>query len=98
MDEVITRENLPGNSARAPKKKVTIMVVAAFEDCGNPQEKIFYWSPVHVGDLPKFRLCNDLYWRESASLKDNKFTMQIEERPDALRLRDAIGELNILAK
>lgn len=40
MDQVIVRENLPGNSAADPKKKVQIMVCADFEDSSVPQEKV----------------------------------------------------------
>jgi hypothetical protein len=40
MDQVIVRENLPGNSAAEPKKKVQIMVCADFEDSSVPQEKV----------------------------------------------------------
>ncbi len=42
MDQVIERENLPGNSASEPKKKVRIMVCCDFEDSCNPQEKVFF--------------------------------------------------------
>lgn len=40
MDQVIVRENLPGNTAAEPKKKVQIMVCADFEDSSVPQEKV----------------------------------------------------------
>ncbi len=40
MDDIIVRENLPGNSAAEPKKKVQIMVCADFEDSSIPQEKV----------------------------------------------------------
>lgn len=40
MDDVIERENLPGNTAQEPKKKVRIMVCCDFEDSSIPQEKV----------------------------------------------------------
>ncbi len=40
MDQVIVRENLEGNSAADPKKKVQIMICADFEDSSLPQEKV----------------------------------------------------------
>lgn len=40
MDQVIVRENLPGNCASDPKKSVRIMVCADFEDSSVPQEKV----------------------------------------------------------
>ncbi len=40
MDQVIVRENLEGNSAADPKKKVQIMVCADFEDSSVAQEKV----------------------------------------------------------
>ncbi len=45
MDQVIVRENLPGNSAAEPKKTVQIMISADFEDSSVPQEKVsaFYF-------------------------------------------------------
>lgn len=42
MDQVIVRENLEGNSAADPKKKVQIMVCADFEDSSVPQEKVSF--------------------------------------------------------
>ena len=40
MDQFIMRENLEGNTAQDPKKRVQIMVCADFEDSRNPQEKV----------------------------------------------------------
>lgn len=95
MDEVIVRETLPGNTAREPRKRVQIMVCACFEDCGNPREKLFYWSPVHMSQLPDFRLCADEYWNESARMSE-VFT-PVEARPSALVLRDVVTELGALS-
>ncbi len=96
MDEVIRRENLPGNTAQKPKKKVQIMVCACFEDTGSPEEKIFYWSPKPIDDLPHFRLCHRVYWEE-ARAKANVF-QSVEQRPEELRLRDVVLELQTLTK
>lgn len=65
MDQVIVRENLDGNSAQEPKKKVRIMVCADFEDSSNPQEKFYHFTPVTIDDLPPFRLCHPKYWEEN---------------------------------
>lgn len=65
MDEIIVRENLEGNTAADPKKKVRIMVCADFEDTGNAVEKFFHWSPVPMDMLPPFRLCHKKYWEKS---------------------------------
>jgi len=70
MDQVIVRENLPGNSASTPKKKVQIMVCADFEDSSMPQEKFYHFSPVAIDDLPPFKLCHPKYWEDSANAKD----------------------------
>lgn len=96
MDEIIMRKNLPGNTARDPRKKVRIMVCACFEDCGNPREKLFHWGPVHMSELPKFRLCADEYWEESARMAEVFAT--VEERAPALVLRDVVTELSSLSK
>ena len=96
MDEVIQRKNLPGNSARDPRKKVQIMICACFEDCGNPREKIFYWSPVHTSDLPPFRLCAAEYWEESK--RKTEIFREVEKRPASLMLRDVATELSVLSK
>ena len=69
MDEVIVRENLPGNSASTPKKKVRIMVSADFEDSSNPTEKFYHWSPVPIDMLPPFRLCAAKYWSDEFQRK-----------------------------
>lgn len=69
MDEVIIRENLEGNSAQTPKKKVQIMVCADFEDSSNPQEKFYSFSPVPIDDLPPFRLCHPAYWKEKKTIE-----------------------------
>jgi hypothetical protein len=97
MDEVIVRKNLPGNSARTPKKKVRIMVCACFEDCGNPSEKIVHWSPKYIGDLPKFRLCHDIYWKKDKEL-DDMLPAPVEERPAGLLMRDVISEMSVISK
>ncbi len=62
MDEVIQRKNLEGNCAKDPKKEVRIMVCCDFEDSSIPQEKFYHWSPVHLTELPKFKLCHPKYW------------------------------------
>lgn len=62
MDEVIDRVLLPGNSAATPKKKVRVMMCAAFEDASNVEESFFHYTPVHLDDLPPFRLCHPKYW------------------------------------
>lgn len=65
MDQVIVRENLEGNSAADPKKKVQIMVCADFEDSSVAQEKFYHWTPVPMDMLPPFKLCHKSYWEES---------------------------------
>lgn len=65
MDQVIVSETLPGNTAADPKKKVRVMVCADFEDSCEPTEKFYHWSPVHMTMLPKFRLCDDIYWKDN---------------------------------
>jgi hypothetical protein len=67
MDQVIVRTLLPGNSAATPRKKVQIMVCADFEDSSDPQEKFYHWTPVHMTDLPPFKLCDQRYWEENAN-------------------------------
>lgn len=83
MDEVIQRELLPGNSASEPKKKVRIMVSADFEDANNPTEKFFHWTPVHMKELPHFKLCHPKYWEPHAAQKvgipeEHKLTLDEE--------------------
>lgn len=69
MDEVIIRENLPGNTAQEPKKKVQIMVCADFEDSSEPVEKFYSFSPIPIKMLPKFKLCHEMYWKDEKSGK-----------------------------
>ncbi len=117
MDEVIERENLPGNTAQEPKKKVRIMgkftffpssmqswqapvhkcsrarkrffrlayvvptlVCADFEDSSIPEEKFYYFSPVPIKMLPKFRLCHSKYWDKKLQNKKSQFGEQ-EQKP-----------------
>lgn len=65
MDNIIVRENLPGNTAGEPRKKVQIMVCADFEDSSSPQEKFFGFTPVRIDDLPPFKLCHPKYWEDN---------------------------------
>lgn len=64
MDQIIAKENLPDNTPQDPKKRVQVMVCADFEDSSNPQEKFYFFIPVHLDDLPPFRLCHQRYWDE----------------------------------
>ena len=80
MDEVIMRENLEGNCAQDPKKKVRIMVCADFEDSAIPEEKFYHWSPVHMDMLPKFKLCHPKYWKEAAR-EESQFGKQKKNNP-----------------
>jgi hypothetical protein len=98
MDDIIVRENLPGNSASEPKKKVQIMVCCDFEDSSVPQEKFFTWCPVAMDDLPPFRLCAKKYWEES--LRNNRPMFGNEERKKPLitELHDAELRLQKLNK
>jgi hypothetical protein len=79
MDEVIVRENLEGNTAQDPKKKVRIMVCADFEDSSIPEEKFYHWSPVHMDDLPAFKLCHPKYWKVTP--KESQFGKQNTKKP-----------------
>lgn len=69
MDDIIIRENLPGNTAQEPKKKVQILVCADFEDSSVPTEKFYSFSPVPMTMLPPFRLCAEVYWKDDDSGK-----------------------------
>lgn len=64
MDQIIAKENLPENTPQDPKKRVQVMVCADFEDSSLPQEKFYFFIPVHLDDLPPFRLCHPRYWEE----------------------------------
>lgn len=79
MDEVIVRENLPGNTAQEPKKKVRIMVCADFEDSSVPEEKFYHFTPVPIKMLPKFRLCHPKYWDKKLQAKKSQFGKQKEK-------------------
>lgn len=86
MDEVIKRENLPGNTAQQPKKKVRVMLLACFEDTASPQEKIFWWVPKCTDELGKFKLCHPKYWEQSEleGIHDEP-----DSRPDRIGITDA---------
>lgn len=84
MDEVICRENLPGNTAGDPKKNVRILVCCDFEDSAIPEEKFYHWSPVHMKKLPKFRLCHKKYWDPKLQQKKSMFGKQDQAPPISL--------------
>ncbi len=87
MDEVITRTNLPGNTAQEPKKEVRVMIVACFEDTATVDEKIFWWKPVCTDDLGPFKLCHPKYWEHEAleTFKDDP-----DSRPDRIGITDTL--------
>ena len=94
MDQVIIRENLPGNTAQEPKKKVRIMVCANFEDTANPEEKFYHWSPVPLDMLEKFKLCHPKYWKESNNAQSSLFGKQDKKPPKTLmELENDLGRL-----
>jgi hypothetical protein len=84
MNEVIMRENLPGNTAQDPKKKVRIMVCADFEDSSIPEEKFYHFTPVPMTMLPKFRLCHAKYWDKKLTERKSEFGKQNEKPPMSL--------------
>lgn len=94
MDQVIIRENLPGNTAQEPKKKVQIMVCADFEDSSIAQEKFYSFMPLPMDMLPPFRLCHPKYWEE-ASQERNLFEKP-NVKPVNAEIREAKGTLSIL--
>ncbi len=97
MDDVIVRENLPGNEAGDPKKKVRIMVCADFEDSSVPQEKFYHFTPVKIDDLPPFRLCHPKYWEEGVQNQE-MFGGGKPKKIQALEIRDATASLKVLTK
>lgn len=84
MNEVIMRENLPGNTAQDPKKTVRIMVCADFEDSSIPEEKFFHYTPVPMKMLPKFRLCHPKYWDKKLMERKSEFGKQNQKPPMSL--------------
>jgi len=94
MDQIIVRENLEGNSAQDPKKKVQIMCCADFEDSCIPQEKFYSFIPKPMDMLPPFRLCHPKYWEES--LQDKPMFQEPNVKPVSAQIRDARGSLAIL--
>lgn len=95
MDDIIQRENLPGNSAQEPKKKVRIMVCCDFEDSSIPQEKFYHYTPVKIDDLPPFRLCHPRYWEQSLQ---NQPLFEQAKGFTAIDIKDAYSKLQILTK
>lgn len=98
MDQVIVRELLPGNSASTPKKKVRIMVCADFEDSCDPQEKFYHWTPVHIDDLPPFRLCHADYWKPEVQNKALFKNNDEHAKPQVVEIREAELQLGRLAQ
>lgn len=97
MDQVIVRENLPGNTAATPKKRVSIMVCADFEDAAVPEEKFYQWTPVCLDDLPPFRLCHPKYWEDDLRC-DDIFKSGKPAKITALEVQDAKAALGALYK
>lgn len=64
MDEVIYSKKLKGHTPLNPRLEVQIMVVEDFDQSPTPQEKFFYWKPVHSDALPPYRLLHPAYWKE----------------------------------
>lgn len=69
MDEVIYAKKLEGHTALDPRLKVQIMVVQDYEQVPDPSEKFFWWDPIHSSQLPKYRLCHPLYWKQAEQAK-----------------------------
>lgn len=96
MDDLIVRENLEGNTAAEPKKKVQIMVCADFEDSSEPVEKFYTWMPVPLKMLPKFRLCHPAYWKdEDANSSKKMFGDSAHARPVLEQIRDVENQLSV---
>ncbi len=70
MDQVIVRENLPGNSAAEPKKTVQIMISADFEDSSVPQEKVSHLFVVE-GDVYDENACGDRHHTDANQKHSN---------------------------
>ncbi len=84
--ELVAQHTLEGSTAAEPRKQVRTMVIADFEVANKPEDMFFWWSPVHVGELPKFRLLHKSYWEENG----NQFGARSEHK---LRRLDPVAEL-----
>ena len=72
MDEVIHATKLEGHTALEPRLKVQIMVVQDFEQVPDASEKFFWWDPVHSSQLPNYKLCHPIYWKQAEQAKRMK--------------------------
>jgi hypothetical protein len=62
MNRYAKETPLEGDSPAEPKKSVSVLIVKAYANVPDVQQKFAQWSPLPTHELPEFRCCHPKYW------------------------------------